>query len=47
MDKFGPRPSGSETLEHSIDYMIKLTQDEDINDIVTEELEVNIHFIFF
>ncbi|XP_049865281.1 carboxypeptidase Q-like isoform X2 [Pectinophora gossypiella] len=40
VDKFGARPSGSDVLEQSIDYMIKLTRDEDINDIVTEELEV-------
>ncbi|XP_053600178.1 carboxypeptidase Q-like isoform X2 [Plodia interpunctella] len=40
VDKFGPRPSGSDTLEQSIDYMIQLTRDEDINNIVTEELEV-------
>ncbi|XP_045488009.1 carboxypeptidase Q [Pieris rapae] len=40
VDKFGSRISGSQVLEDSIDYMIKLTQDEDFNDIVTEELEV-------
>ncbi|KAL4710318.1 hypothetical protein ACJJTC_011134 [Scirpophaga incertulas] len=40
VDKFGPRPSGSETLEQSIDYMIQLTRDEGITDITTEELEV-------
>ncbi|KAM3968314.1 carboxypeptidase Q [Aphomia sociella] len=40
VDKFGARPSGSEVLENSIDYMIELTRGEDINDIITEELEV-------
>ncbi|OWR42016.1 putative Transferrin receptor [Danaus plexippus plexippus] len=40
VDTFGARPSGSQILEDSIDYMIQLTKDEDINDIVTEELEV-------
>lgn len=40
VDKFGARPSGSEVLERSIDYMIELTREEDINDIITEELEV-------
>ncbi|XP_050678323.1 carboxypeptidase Q-like [Leptidea sinapis] len=40
VDKFGARPSGSQVLEDSIDYMIQITKDEDINDIVTEELEV-------
>ncbi|XP_059060164.1 carboxypeptidase Q-like [Achroia grisella] len=40
VDKFGARPSGTEVLENSIDYMIELTRAEDINDIVTEELEV-------
>ncbi|CAF4895198.1 unnamed protein product [Pieris macdunnoughi] len=40
VDKFGARISGSQVLEDSIDYMIKLTQDEDLTDIVTEELEV-------
>ncbi|KAL0883700.1 hypothetical protein ABMA27_015820 [Loxostege sticticalis] len=40
VDKFGARPSGSEVLEQSIDYMIQLTHDEDIHDITTEELEV-------
>ncbi|XP_047519688.1 carboxypeptidase Q-like isoform X2 [Pieris napi] len=40
VDMFGSRMSGSQVLEDSIDYMIKLTQDEDLTDIVTEELEV-------
>ncbi|XP_072941792.1 carboxypeptidase Q-like [Epargyreus clarus] len=40
VDTFGARPSGSEVLERSIDYMIQLTQAEEIHDIVTEELEV-------
>lgn len=43
VDKFGARPSGSEVLEQSIDYMIQLTKDEDIDDITTETLEVE-HF---
>ncbi|XP_050362907.1 carboxypeptidase Q-like [Nymphalis io] len=40
VDTFGARPSGSQVLEDSIDYMIQLTREEEINDIVTEELEV-------
>ncbi|CAK1551627.1 unnamed protein product [Leptosia nina] len=40
VDKFGARMSGSQVLEDSIDYMIQLTQEEDLNDITTEELEV-------
>ncbi|CAH0717361.1 unnamed protein product, partial [Brenthis ino] len=40
VDTFGARPSGSQTLEDSIDYMIQLSREEEINDIVTEELEV-------
>ncbi|XP_013190143.2 carboxypeptidase Q isoform X1 [Amyelois transitella] len=40
VDKFGPRPSGTESLENSIDYMIQLTRDEDINNVVTEEVQV-------
>ncbi|CAG9791824.1 unnamed protein product [Diatraea saccharalis] len=40
VDKFGARPSGTDTLEQSIDYMIQLTRDEGIDDITTEELEV-------
>ncbi|XP_030022999.1 carboxypeptidase Q isoform X1 [Manduca sexta] len=40
VDKFGARPSGSEVLEQSIDYMIELTREEDLQDIITEELEV-------
>ncbi|XP_026761214.1 carboxypeptidase Q-like [Galleria mellonella] len=40
VDKFGARPSGTEVLENSIDYIIDLTRAENINDIVTEELEV-------
>ncbi|XP_068627663.1 carboxypeptidase Q-like isoform X2 [Battus philenor] len=40
VDKFGARPSGSQVLEDSIDYMIQLTRDEGVTDIITEELEV-------
>ncbi|XP_063823581.1 carboxypeptidase Q-like [Ostrinia nubilalis] len=40
VDKFGARPSGTEVLEHAIDYMIQLTRDENIDDITTEELTV-------
>lgn len=40
VDTFGPRPSGSQELEDSIDYMIEITKKEGIHDIVTEELEV-------
>ncbi|XP_047989669.1 carboxypeptidase Q-like isoform X2 [Leguminivora glycinivorella] len=40
VDTFGARPSGSEVLEKSIDYMIQLARDEDLKDITTEEVEV-------
>ncbi|KAF9415323.1 hypothetical protein HW555_006986 [Spodoptera exigua] len=40
VDKFGARPSGTEVLEKSIDYMIDLTKNEGINDIITEEVKV-------
>ncbi|XP_023942733.1 carboxypeptidase Q-like [Bicyclus anynana] len=40
VDIFGGRPSGSKVLEDSIDYMIQLTQQEGIQDIVTEDVEV-------
>ncbi|KAI8439986.1 hypothetical protein MSG28_001432 [Choristoneura fumiferana] len=40
VDTFGARLSGTAILEQSIDYMIQLTRDEDLNDIVTEELQV-------
>ncbi|XP_026491236.1 carboxypeptidase Q-like isoform X1 [Vanessa tameamea] len=40
VDTFGARPSGSQVLEDSIDHMIQLTREEELNDIVTEELEV-------
>ncbi|XP_038213393.1 carboxypeptidase Q-like [Zerene cesonia] len=40
VDKFGARISGSQVLEDSIDYMIELTQEEELNEIMTEELEV-------
>lgn len=45
VDKFGARPSGSTVLEDSIDYMIKLTREEDIKDIVTEKVEVIILYL--
>ncbi|XP_026753273.2 carboxypeptidase Q-like [Galleria mellonella] len=40
VDKFGARPSGSEALENSIDYIIDITRAEGLNDVITEELEV-------
>ncbi|KAL0883702.1 hypothetical protein ABMA27_015820 [Loxostege sticticalis] len=40
VDKFGARPSGTEVLEQSIDYMIQLTHNNHIHDITTEEVEV-------
>lgn len=40
VDKFGARPSGSNVLENSIDYMINLTRSEGVTEIITEELEV-------
>ncbi|KAF9809885.1 hypothetical protein SFRURICE_002115 [Spodoptera frugiperda] len=40
VDKFGARPSGTEVLEKSIDYMIELTKKEGINEIITEEVKV-------
>uniref|UniRef100_A0A2A4IU93 Carboxypeptidase Q n=2 Tax=Heliothis virescens TaxID=7102 RepID=A0A2A4IU93_HELVI len=40
VDKFGAKPSGTEVLEKSIDYMIELSKEEGLNDIVTEEVEV-------
>ncbi|XP_041972803.1 carboxypeptidase Q-like [Aricia agestis] len=40
VDKFGARPSGSNSLEESIDYMIELSRQEHLDDITTEELEV-------
>ncbi|XP_038213514.1 carboxypeptidase Q-like [Zerene cesonia] len=40
IDKFGARPSGTEVLEQSIDYMVNLTIDAGIKDVATEEVEV-------
>ncbi|XP_060800704.1 carboxypeptidase Q-like [Amyelois transitella] len=40
VDMFGPRPAGSEVLEDSIDYMIKLTNTQKLYDVVTEEVTV-------
>lgn len=40
VDKFGARPSGSEALEQSIDYMINLSLSENIDDIITEHVQV-------
>lgn len=47
MDKFGARPSGTQTLENSIDYMIDLSHKEGLNDVVTEEVEVSHRRLFF
>lgn len=47
VDKFGARPSGTEVLEKSIDYMIDLTKKEGINDIITEEVKVSFNEICF
>lgn len=47
VDKFGPRLSGSDVLEKSIDYMINITREEDVNDIVTEEVEVINNLLIF
>lgn len=41
IDTFGARPSGTEVLERSIDHMINLTKYNGLNDVTTEELEVN------
>ncbi|XP_045492536.1 carboxypeptidase Q-like isoform X2 [Colias croceus] len=40
IDKFGARPSGTDVLEQSIDYMVNLTIGAGIKDVTTEELEV-------
>lgn len=40
VDKFGARPSGTKTLENSIDYMIQLSKEEGLTNIITEEVEV-------
>ncbi|CAH1635061.1 unnamed protein product [Spodoptera littoralis] len=40
VDKFGARPSGTDVLEKSIDYMIDLTKKEGLNDVITEEVKV-------
>ncbi|XP_026749511.2 carboxypeptidase Q-like [Galleria mellonella] len=40
IDTFGARPSGSITLEKSIDHMINLTIENGLNDVTTEEVEV-------
>lgn len=40
IDKFGARPSGTDNLEKSIDYMINLTLQNGLSNITTEELEV-------
>ncbi|XP_075972686.1 carboxypeptidase Q-like [Anticarsia gemmatalis] len=40
VDKFGARPSGTEVLEKSIDYMIELSREEGLNDIITEDVVV-------
>ncbi|CAB3256708.1 unnamed protein product [Arctia plantaginis] len=40
VDKFGARPSGTQVLEDSIDYMIELSRKEGLEDITTEEVVV-------
>lgn len=41
VDTFGSRPSGSMVLEDSIDYMIDLTKNENLYNVVTEDVEVS------
>lgn len=46
MDKFGARPSGTQVLEDSIDYMIDLSRKEGLKDIITEKVVVSVNFVF-
>lgn len=46
VDKFGARPSGTQVLEDSIDYMIDLSRKEGLKDIITEKVVVSVNFVF-
>ncbi|XP_047989863.1 carboxypeptidase Q-like [Leguminivora glycinivorella] len=39
LDKFGARPSGTETLEKAIDHMINLTRAHGVTDVTTEQVD--------
>ncbi|XP_063530794.1 carboxypeptidase Q-like [Cydia strobilella] len=39
LDKFGARPSGTETLEKAIDHMINLTRAHGVTDVTIEEVD--------
>lgn len=40
VDKFGPRLSGTQNLEDSIDYMLQLLNEYDLENVHGEELQV-------
>lgn len=44
VDKFGNRLSGSQTLEDAIDYMVDLSDSNGLEDVHTEDVEVQSSF---
>lgn len=44
MDIFGNRLAGTQNLENAIDYMVAMSKNNSLNDVHTEDVEVNNYY---